>query len=81
MCPARSGDDGAGLGWEARPAILSPCRALCCPGSLKGTRTIRSDLKREHEGTGHPLLFTPHPPAFQGGFLPSALAVSGRPEV
>lgn len=80
LCPAGSGDDGTGLAGEARPAVLSPRRALCCPGSLRGARALRSDLKREHDGAGQPLLATARPPAFQDGFLPSALAGSGKAE-
>lgn len=36
MCPAASGGDGTGLWWEARPAPLSPCPAIC-PAVRMGT--------------------------------------------
>ena len=58
---------------------MSPCRALCCPGSL-GARAVRSDQGRGREVSRHPFPFSSHPPAIQDGFLFSALAGSGRSE-
>lgn len=77
MCAAPSrGGDGAGLGWEARPTALSPCRALCYPDCL-GARALRSDLGQGPAGTGHSLLSPPHPWRALGGLRSENLGDHG----